>query len=411
MHDAAVWIFSATYCGVALGGIPGLVLDRTGIALIGAIAMVAAGVLTTSEAVASIHVPTILLLYALMVVSSQFRLGGLYTRVALAITKLLGRPVRFFLVLMAVSAALSALLTNDIICLAFTPVLSAALLQAGMNPVPFLLGLAAASNIGSAATIIGNPQNMLIGQTGRLDFGRFLLWCGPPALVSLGFAAAIILAVYRRDFLARPSRSGQPSGDWPAYDSHQSRKGIAAVLVLVGLFFTPVAREISAISIAGLLLCSRKMHTRQILGHVDWHLITLFCGLFIVVRGIEITGMPQLVVSQLGASGIDMTRTVPLAVSSTLLSNIVSNVPAVMILTKFLSASDTAAWHLLALTSTFAGNLITIGSIANLITIEQAKEQGVRIGFLEHARTGVPVTLASLLVALLWAPVARLLGL
>ncbi|GAB4489354.1 MAG: SLC13 family permease [Thermodesulfovibrionales bacterium] len=410
MHDAAAWIFSATYCGVAVGGVPGLVLDRTGIALIGAIAMVAAGVLTTSEAVASIHVPTILLLYALMVVSSQFRLGGLYTRVALEITKLLGRPVRFFLVLMAVSAALSALLTNDIICLAFTPVLAAGLLQAGLNPAPFLLGLAAASNIGSAATIIGNPQNMLIGQTGKLDFGRFLLWCGPPALVSLGCATAIILAVYRRDFLVRPSESGQPSGDWPVYDAHQSGKGIAAVLVLVGLFFTPVPREISAISIAGLLLCSRKMHTRQILGHVDWHLITLFCGLFIVVKGIEVAGTPQLVVQQLGAAGIDMRETVPLAVSSTLLSNIVSNVPAVMILTKFLSPSDTAAWHLLALTSTFAGNLITIGSIANLITIEQAREQGIRIGFLEHARTGVPITAASLLVTLLWAPLARILG-
>src|SRR5512135_3765705 len=177
MHTLAIVIFVATYAGVAVGGIPGLALDRTGIALLGAIAMLATGILTTDAAIRSIDIPTILLLYSLMVLSSQFRLGGFYTWIAVRITGFMDRPLRFLLVMMAVCAALSAVFTNDIICLAFTPVLTAALLRAGLNPVPFLLGVAISSNIGSAATIIGNPQNMLIGQLGRLDFGHFILWC------------------------------------------------------------------------------------------------------------------------------------------------------------------------------------------------------------------------------------------
>ena len=173
-------IFVLTYVGIALGRIPGLALDRTGIALLGAIAMVAVGALKPDEAWQAINVPTILLLYALMAVSAQFKLSGFYTRMALGINRFIVRPRVFLGALMAVSAVLSALLANDIVCLAFTPVLCLSLLDAGLDPAPFLLGLACASNIGSAATIIGNPQNMLIGQVAGLKFAKFLLWCAPP---------------------------------------------------------------------------------------------------------------------------------------------------------------------------------------------------------------------------------------
>jgi Na+/H+ antiporter NhaD/arsenite permease-like protein len=166
MHSIAVAIFIVSYVGIAIGTIPGLALDRTGIALLGAIAMIGFGVVTTGEAINSIDFPTILLLYSLMVISSQFRLGGFYTHIALKITRLMDNPMQFLFTLMAASAFLSAILTNDVICLAFTPVLAVSLLNAGYNPVPFLIGLAVSSNIGSAVTIIGNPQNMLIGQTG-----------------------------------------------------------------------------------------------------------------------------------------------------------------------------------------------------------------------------------------------------
>jgi len=192
MTTLATVIFVLTYAGVAIGFIPGLKLDRTGIALLGAIAMAIIGVVPLDQVGAAIDLPTILLLYALMVVSAQLQLGGFYTWTALRVATLVQRPQLFLLIMMVTSAVLSALLANDIVCLAFTPVLTVALLSAQMNPLPFLLGLAVSSNIGSAATIIGNPQNMLIGQAGRLHFGAFVAWCTPPALLSLALAYLLL---------------------------------------------------------------------------------------------------------------------------------------------------------------------------------------------------------------------------
>ena len=189
-------VFFVTYAGVALGGVPRLAVDRTGIALLGAIAMVLFRVLTPAEALGSISLGTLLLLYGLMIVSAQLRLGGFYTWLAVRIASMAGNPGRFLLVLMVTSGLLASVLANDIICLAFTPVLAVALRRRGLNPVPFLIGLAMATNLGSAATIIGNPQSMLIGQTAGLSFREFLFWCGPPSLVCLVLTFLVIRLVY-----------------------------------------------------------------------------------------------------------------------------------------------------------------------------------------------------------------------
>ena len=406
--DKAAIIFALTYAGVAVGGIPGLVIDRTGIALLGAIAMVVCGVLTEQQALQSIDLPTILLLFSLMVVSSQLALGGFYARVASALVHQLKQPRRFLILIMAVAAGLSAVLTNDVVCLALAPLLAATVLRAGLNPVPYLLGLAAASNIGSAATIIGNPQNILIGQVGHLDFGRFLLWCAIPSALSLAGAAGLLLAFYRREFAA-PARHIVVPDEQPAqtYDAHQSRKGLIVVVVVMGLFFTSLPRELTALCAAGYLLCSRRMSTRSLFGEVDWHLLTLFCGLFIVIRGMELTHLPEQAVAWLGAHGCSLNDPATITGVSAGLSNLVSNVPATMLLTKFLDPAHPEAWYALALGSTFAGNLITIGSIANLIVIEQARMHGIRIGFREHARTGIPITLLSLGITLAWLALMR----
>jgi len=402
MPDLAVVIFIITYLGVAIGRIPGLMLDRTGIALLGAIAMIASGIVPLTEAMAAIDLPTIILLYALMVLSAQLRLGGFYTWVAGRTTILLDRPRLFLLASMLVAALLSALLANDIVCLAFTPVLCLALLKKGLNPLPFLLGLAAASNIGSAATIIGNPQNMLIGQVGHLHFGKFLLWCTPPALIALAGAYLILCRTYKGRFAAPPiAQSIEPTPEWPEFDRWQSAKGLIALLVLVGLFFTPIPRELSAITVAGILLCSRKMHSRQIMELVDWHLLTLFCALFIVVHGITSRNIPSLLMEAMAQQGLTITNLFALTGISTVMSNLVSNVPAAMLLVQFLDPAVPEQWYVLALSSTFAGNLIIIGSIANLIVIEQAKKFQIEISFKEHARIGIPITLFSLLVLVL----------
>jgi len=400
----AAVIFILTYVGVALGGIRGLALDRTGIALVGAVAMVVARVLSPGQAVTAIDFPTILLLYALMVVSAQLRLGGFYTRVALSLTRLLQQPRVFLGATMLAGAVLSAILANDIVCLAFTPVIIAAVTRQGRDPVPYLLGLAMASNIGSAATIIGNPQNMLIGQLGRLSFGDFLRWCGPPSLAALGLSYLILLALYRRTMERKspPPPAGDGAAEWPVFNRWQSTKGLLLTLIMILLFFTPAPRELSAMGVAALLLCSRRMKTRDILGLIDWHLITLFCALFVVIQGIEAVGLPGTVIAWLAGHGLHFDQMPVLITATVLLSNVVSNVPAVMVLTRFIETSLPQPWYVLALASTFAGNLLVIGSIANLIVIEQARQMNVVIRFREHARVGVPVTVASLLVLVLW---------
>jgi Na+/H+ antiporter NhaD/arsenite permease-like protein len=404
-ETTAAFIFLLTYAGIAAGSIPGLAIDRTGIALLGSIAMIATGLLSTSEAVRSIDVSTILLLYALMVLSAQFRLGGFYTKVALGIVKYVKKPETFLFMIMITAAVLSALLANDIVCLAFTPVLCVSLIRASLNPVPFLIGLACASNIGSAATIIGNPQNMLVGQIGRLDFGKFVLWCTPPSLLSLGASYLIISWRYRGRWTQEGTEITERRKDWPEYDAHQTNKGLFLTALLVGLFFTPIPRELTAICVAGILLCSRKITTRSLLGLVDWHLITLFCALFIIIDGIVKFGVPQQGVALLSSKGFDINSPFVLSTVTLVLSNIVSNVPAVMLILKNIALGKTTNLYLLALVSTFAGNLITIGSIANLIVIEQAKTYNVTIGFGEHAKVGIPVTVVSVLISLAWAAI------
>jgi len=405
MLSGAGLIFCLTYAGVAVGRIPGLRLDRTGIAVLGAIAMVSGGFVTLAQAVSAIDFPTILLLYALMIISAQLRLGGFYTWVALRIASLLRRPRLFLLVAMLTCALLSAVLANDIVCLAFTPVLIFTLSTAGYPALPFLLGLAVASNIGSAATLIGNPQNMLIGQVGRLDFGAFLLWSTFPVVFSLLAGYLLICWRYRGQF--RPLMGPGPGAkhmahEWPPVNLWQSVKGLLAVLVLIGLFFTSMPRELSAMAVAGLLLCSRRLASRQILKLVDWQLLTLFCSLFVVIEGVTEAGGPAMMMDFLTRQGVHLADLLTLTGVSVLLSNLVSNVPATMLLVKFLDPNRLAEWYTLAMSSTFAGNLLLVGSIANLIVVEQAEAMGLRVGFVEHARTGVPVTLVSLLILLLW---------
>lgn len=403
MDWIALTIFSLAYFGIALGKIPGLIIDRVGVALLGAIGMVVFGVVTPERAVGSIDLPTILLLYSLMIISAQLRLGGFYTWIAFKIVPFYTHPRIFLLIIMLVSALLSAILANDIVCFAFTPVLALSLIEAELNPLPFLIGLAVSSNIGSAATIIGNPQNMLIGQTGHLDFAKFFFWCSPPSLLALFAGYLIILWIYRKRIFdqGKPAyiRRDQPM---QAFNEWQTSKGIFAILILITLFFSSIPREISAIGIAGILLCSRKMKTRDIIGLVDWHLITLFCALFVIIHGISQGDYLNLVMNRLADAGVDLRNLPVLTGISAVLSNFFSNVPATMLLIPFLDPMEPAQWYTLAVSSTFAGNLFLLGSIANLIVVEQASNFNIKMTFSQHAAVGIPVTFVSLLILLVW---------
>lgn len=402
-------IFSITYIGIAIGGIPGLAIDRTGIALLGAIAMVVSGALIPAEALNSIDYPTILLLSGLMVISAQFRLGGFYSKIAQRFAKKFSSPERFLFILMMLTGGMAALLTNDIVCLAFTPVITTALLKKNINPIPFLIGLAVSANIGSAATIIGNPQNMLIGQTGKLAFSSFSLWCIPPVFANLGTAYLILRILYKGSFYIPHSHQTTALDSEMhniTFNRHQSYKGGLFLISVILLFFTPIPREITVMTAAGLLLCSRTMKTVKLLELVDWQLITLFCGIFIVVKGISVTGIPEQIVSHMANAGVSLHNNYVLTIITAVLSNIVSNVPATMLIVPHLQQGHTVSWYVLALAGTFAGNFITIGSIANLITFQIAGKYGINISFREHAKAGIPVTISSLLILCIWIFIA-----
>ena len=263
-----------------LGEFPGLALDRTGIALLGAITLVAANRLTLDEAWAAIDVPTIALLLGLMVVSAQFRLGGFYA----AITRRLGRsehtPTELLALVVITAGGLSAVLANDIVCLAMAPVLVELCARRRLNPVPYLIALACAANVGSAGTLIGNPQNMLIGAVLDLSFARYLWDGGVPALVGLIVVWFCIHVAYRGHWTRD---TPMPDIDAPAFDRWQTIKGIVVVTAVIAAFlFTSWPREVVALAAAGVLLISRRMASREMLGLVDWHLLILFAGLFVV---------------------------------------------------------------------------------------------------------------------------------
>lgn len=410
MNGAVLGIFGGVYVVMLLGRLPGLGLDRTGAALLGAIGMVVIGALSPEQARDAIDVPTIALLFGLMIVSAQLRLGGFYTAVTRRLASAPLSPPRLLGLLVATAGLLSAVLVNDIICLAMTPILIDGCAARRLRPLPFLLGLACASNVGSAATLIGNPQNMLIGQSLQLSFGGYLLTAAVPVLGGLLLTWGLICALTRGRWTLADA-AGAPTGpaplgavrgdEAPPFDRAQTAKGLLVVLALVVLFVDGRwPREVLALGAAGLLLLSRRLLGSRVLALVDWPLLVLFAGLFVVNRALAQTGAVADALAGLSARGLDLAQPAPLYVGAALLSNLVSNVPAVMLLLP--AATHELAGPILALSSTLAGNLLLVGSIANLIVVEQAARRGVSIGWREHARVGIPVTLASLALAALW---------
>jgi len=401
MTATVATVFAIVYVGMILGGLPFLQLDRTGVALLGAIAIVGLEVLTPEQAALSIHLPTLLLLFSFMVLSAQMRLGGFYTWVTLRIAALPLAPPMLLAATMAAVAALSAVFSNDVVCLAVAPVLAEACARRRLDPVPYLIGLACAANIGSAATLIGNPQNMLIGQVLAMHFAAYLRAAFLPALLGLAAAWGIIawrLSAATETQLAATERR---EGEYTGLDPWQTTKGlvVAGALLLVFLF-TDWPREVAALAGAGILMTSRRLHSHKMLGLVDWELLILFIGLFVVNHAFERTGLAAQAIRSLAAAGLPLSEPAPLFATTFVLSNLVSNVPAVMLLLP--AATEPFSGPMLALVSTLAGNLLIVGSIANIIVVDAARRRGIAIDWRRHAVTGIPVTVATLAITAGW---------
>jgi Na+/H+ antiporter NhaD/arsenite permease-like protein len=302
----------------------------------------------------------------------------------------------------------SAFLVNDAICLVLAPLVLELTQRMRRQPMPYLLAVAMASNAGSTATITGNPQNMLIGSFSHIGWTRFATALAPVALLGLVVTAALVALFHREEFgggarLEMPP-TGQPSAAPPG--RHVNRvlvaRALLATAILVGLFFAGQPPAKAAIVVGSCLLLTRRVKSSRIYAEIDWSLLLMFAGLFIVVAGAQRALLTPDVAAAVGRLRLDQ---VPVLSGVTaVLSNLVSNVPAVLILRPFVGSAPRpdVAWLTVAMASTLAGNFTILGSIANLIVVRAAAGRGVAIGFWDYFRVGAPLTLITLLLGTLW---------
>jgi len=393
-RTVAIAIFAASYLGLAVGRLPGFRVDRTGIAIVGGTLMVLTGALPWNDAVLAVDAHTLVLLFGMMIVAAYLRLSGFFSLVTLWAVRRAETPRSLLAVVIAASGVLSALFVNDVVCLVLAPLVVGVTTRLKLPPVPYLVALATAANVGSVATLTGNPQNMLVGSFSNLTYRGFLLREGPVAVVGLVCVFAVVWLVYRRELpatLTIPDVRDRASVHYPLM-----RKTVAAVGVMLVAFLAGVPIALVAIGGAAYCLVTRRVKPEKVYREVNWQLLVLFVGLFVLTGGIERTGLVEDLMRWSGTVGLH--RPAVLTVATAVLSNLVSNVPAVLLFKPLIPSfgEPDRGWLILAMASTLAGNLTLLGSVANLIVVEAAREARVHIGFLEYCRVGVPLTVLTL---------------
>jgi Na+/H+ antiporter NhaD/arsenite permease-like protein len=396
---AAASIFAGSYLALAIGRVPGLSIDRAGIALVGACLMVAAGILTPEEAYRAVDLDTLTLLLGVMIVVANLRLSGFFMLANTWLLRFARRPITLLAAVVAVSGVFSAFLVNDTICLILSPLVLEMALGLKRRPTPYLLAVAMASNVGSTATITGNPQNILIGAFSNLPYLHFALALAPIAVAGLVLATVMIAAIYHREFVTAERLPLVR----PQLRVHRALviRALLATAIMILLFFVGQPPAKAAIVVGGLLLLTRRLKSERIYAEIDWSLLLMFAGLFIIVAG----GQRALVTPGVTAAGRMHLDHVPvLSAVTAVLSNLVSNVPAVLVLKPFVEAlpDHDTAWLTLAMSSTLAGNFTVLGSIANLIVVHHAAARGVRIGFWEYFAVGAPLTMLTIAIGTFW---------
>jgi len=395
-----VVIAALTLVGIAAGRFPVLRMNRATIALVGAVAIVLSGGLSFNQAVQAVDFDTIALLFAMMIINVNLRLAGFFNLLAARILSVARTPRQLLLLIVLSSGVLSALFLNDTVVLMFTPLLLDVLLALRRNPVPYLLGLMMAANVGSAGTIVGNPQNMIIGIASGMSFGDFALSMAPLALLGLVLVWLVLLVTCRREFDAAPLQLAEI----PAVRIYKPlfRKSLIALSLMLIAFLAGMPVAVAALGAASLLLVTRRLKPERAFRELDWSLLVFFAGLFIVTSVLHSGAAGKLLHD--AARSADLLTVPGLSVVSLVLSNVVSNVPAVLILAPMIgdAANAEVLWLAMAMATTFAGNLTLLGSVANMIVAEGASRRGVRIGFGTYLWSGVPVTILTILLGVLW---------
>jgi Na+/H+ antiporter NhaD/arsenite permease-like protein len=410
-----VGCFTVTYAGLTLGRLPGLRVDRAGIAWVGAALVLALGLLGFDEAVKAIDFATVALLMGMMVVVAYLRRAGFFARLSGWALARVRSPAGLLAATMALSGVLSAVLVNDVVCLALAPLVLHLTRRLRLDPRPHLIGLALAANIGSTATLTGNPQNMIIGGLSHIGYLRFAVKLLPVAAVGLvaGFliTAWIYRASLRRGESGKGAEEAAPASARPLARAAHTKLLVKSLIVTLGtvvLFFAGAPLEVVALGAAAALLLDR-LNPIKVYREVDWSLLVMFAGLFVVVHAFEVH-----VVHRFGVEQWDVLGDNPIGLLSLVsagLSNLVSNVPAVLLFKPVIPAMPAAvqetAWLAVAMSSTLAGNLTVLGSVANLIVVEIARREGVAITFWDYVKAGVPVTVATTAIGVAWLCFAR----
>jgi Na+/H+ antiporter NhaD/arsenite permease-like protein len=410
-------LFTLTYVALAFGRVPGLRMDRSSIALVGATLMLVTGAISFPEAVGSqsIDYKTLALLFGMMVVVGFLRLSGLLRRLTQTLTARIRTAHGLLAATILISGVLSAFLINDIVCLAVTPLVLHLARRLRLDPVPHLIALATAANIGSAGAITGNPQNIYIGSHSGISYLHFSARLMPVAAVGLLLDWLVIALIYRRRLATieagNTAMQDATLADRVAYHARfrvlRWKSGLVALAAVV-LFFTGLPLELVALGAAAVLLLGR-IKPPQIYRQIDWSLLVLFVGLFIVVHAFQLHVVSRWDIEHW--HGLLQRPVGLLSAVSAGLSNVVSNVPAVLLLEPVLKAVPSAmresAWLALAMSSTLAGNLTVLGSVANLIVLGIGEREGVRVSLWEYCKVGVPLTLLTLAAGVAWLELVR----
>jgi Na+/H+ antiporter NhaD/arsenite permease-like protein len=400
----AIAIFSVTYLLISGRRLKVLPLNRPAAALLGTVLMVVFGVMTPAQAYAAVDYDTLVLLLGMMLLSAYLSLAGFFDWAADWVLRVAGSPRRLLLYLILTSGILSALLVNDTVCLMLTPLVVTVMVRGRLPLTPYLLALAMSANLGSVATLVGNPQNMIIGQMGRqhLTFLSFSASLLPAAAAGLAIEYAVLSFGFRR-ILAGAVIQPAPAG--PArLDRPLLILGLGTLALVFAGFVAGLNLAWTALAGGALVMVLARRDTHQVLKLVDWHLLVFFAALFVVVEGLNVTGLPDQVYRGLkGVFGTTPARQAwNLAWFSALGSNVFSNVPFVLVAGKWVPGfvRPDLMWKVMALATTFAGNLTILGSVANMIVVESARGHA-EVGFWDYARFGIPVTILSLAAGLL----------
>jgi len=397
---ATAIVFLLTYAGIALGRVPGFRLDRAGIALTGAALMMTIGAVTPEEAYRAVNLDTLALLLGMMIVVAHLRLSGFFRLVTSWALVHAHSPLILLATVTVTAGAFSAFPVNDAVCLVMTPLVIEVTRSLRRDPIPYLLAVAMASNIGSAATITGNPQNMIVGAISRIAYVEFAAALAPVAAVGLVVVIVVLATLWWREFRQATELTAKP----PPARVHKAQL-VKAVLVTFGViaaFFAGVPAAMAAFLGGALLLVTRAIKAHKVYQEIDGSLLLMFAGLFVVVAAADkILLTPDLIGS---VQAFHFANSYVLTFDTAVLSNVISNVPAVLALKPFVLGlpDQHCVWLVIAMSATLAGNLTPVGSVANLIVAERARAAGIHVSLWAYCRAGIPITLATLALGAWW---------